>query len=262
MLPPDPLARLTRRAEKARAVNRIGNWNRQIKDKRFMRNLLEIETGFLSLDAVQTGLRMNEIKAIQRSLNQSDRRIFDKQMQLCELYSNATNWFDNPDTKQLLLNEGIAWSKSDFPKKAFDISYSRFTRMVKAWGISADVKESFINQAKQLQNQGYAFHTSIDNLNKYNKFLETNPIGTLLDMLNQEESVVHDTSDTTSEDTTSEDTATDDTTSDTIFTMTFKDADGDNVSVRYSISQGLVTNNTPNELRNAISFLQEQLNNI
>lgn len=227
-----------------------------------MRNLLEIETGFLSLDAVQTGLRMTEIKAIQRSLNQNDRRMFDKQMQLCELYSNATNWFDKPETKQLLLNEGIAWSKSDFPKKAFDISYSRFTRMVKAWNISADVKESFVNQAKQLQNQGYSFHTSIDNLNKYNKFLESNPTGTLLDMLNQsdEESVARDTSDT--EDTATEDTATEDTTSDTIFTMVFKDADGDNVSVRYAISEGLVTTNTPAEIRNAISFLQEQLNNI
>ena len=41
LLPPDPLARLTRRKEKQKAVNRIGNWNRQIKDKRFMRNLLE-----------------------------------------------------------------------------------------------------------------------------------------------------------------------------------------------------------------------------
>jgi hypothetical protein len=227
----------------------------------FMRNLLEIETGFLSLDAVQTGLRMTEIKAIQRSLNQSDRRIFDKQMQLCKLYSNATNWFDKPETKQLLLREGIAWTKSDFPKKAFDISYSRFTRMVKAWNISADVKESFVNQAKQLQNQGYAFHTSIDNLNKYNKFLEINPTGTLLDMLNQsEESVARDTSDT--DDTATDDTTTEDTTSDTIFTMVFKDEWGDNVSVRYAISEGLVTTNTPAEIRNAISFLQEQLNNI
>ena len=222
-----------------------------------MRNLLEIETGFLSLDAVQTGLRMTEIKAIQRSLNQNDRRMFDKQMQLCELYSNATNWFDKPETKQLLLNEGIAWTKSDFPKKAFDISYSRFTRMVKAWSISADVKESFVNQAKQLQNQGYAFHTSIDNLNKYNKHLETNPTGTLLDMLNQsEESVARDTSDT-------EDTAPVlISCSDTIFTMAYKHTDGGNVSMRYSISEGLVTTNTPAEKRNAISFLQEQLNNI
>ena len=229
-----------------------------------MRNLLEIETGFLSLDAVQTGLRMTEIKAIQRSLNQSDRRIFDKQMQLCELYSNATNWFDKPETKQLLLNEGIAWTKSDFPKKAFDISYSRFTRMVKAWSISADVKESFVNQAKQLQNQGYSFHTSIDNLNKYNKYLETNPNATLLDMLNQsdEESVAGDTSDTTSEDVTSDDTATDDTTSDTIFTMAYKHTDGGNVSVRYSISERLVTTNSVTEIQNAIMFLQEQLNNI
>lgn len=225
-----------------------------------MRNLLEIETGFLSLDAVQEGLRMTEIKAIQRSLNQSDRRIFDKQMQLCELYANATNWFDKPETKQLLLNEGIAWTKSDFPKKAFDISYSRFTRMVKAWSISADVKESFIEQAKQLQNQGYSFHTSIDNLNKYNKYLETNPTGTLLDMLNQseeEESVARDTSDT--EDTATEDTATD---SDTIFTMAYKHTDGGNVSVRYSISERLVTTNSVTEIQNAIMFLQEQLNNI
>lgn len=231
-----------------------------------MRNLLEIETGFLSLDAVQTGLRMTEIKAIQRSLNQSDRRIFDKQMQLCELYSNATDWFDKPETKQLLLNEGIAWTKSDFPKKAFDISYSRFTRMVKAWSISADVKESFVNQAKQLQNQGYAFHTSIDNLNKYNKFLESNPTGTLLDMLNQsEESVARDTSDTedtATDDTDTDDTATDDTTSDTIFTMAYKHTDGENVSVRYSISEGLVTTNSRDCIQNAIMFLQEQLNNI
>ena len=228
-----------------------------------MRNLLEIETGFLSLDAVQTGLRMTEIKAIQRSLNQSDRRIFDKQMQLCKLYSNATNWFDKPETKQLLLREGIAWTKSDFPKKAFDISYSRFTRMVKAWSISADVKESFVNQAKQVQNQGYSFHTSIDNLNKYKKFLETNPNGTLLDMLNQsdeQESVAHDTSDT--EDTTTEDTTTEDTTSDTVFTMAYKNTYMQNVSVRYSRSDGLVTTNTVSEIKSAINFLQEKLNNI
>ena len=41
LLPPDPLARLTRREEKMRAVRKIGKWNRQIKDKRFMRKLLE-----------------------------------------------------------------------------------------------------------------------------------------------------------------------------------------------------------------------------
>ena len=115
-----------------------------------------------------------------------------------------------------------------------------------------------------MQNQGYAFHTSIDNLNKYNKHLETNPNATLLDMLNQsdEESVAGDTSDTTSEDVTSDDTATDDTTSDTIFTMAYKHTDGGNVSVRYSISERLVTTNSVTEIQNAIMFLQEQLNNI
>jgi len=51
--------------------------------------------------------------------------------------------------------------------------------------------------------------------------------------------------------------------------MVFKDADGvaenycgDNVALRYSISEGLVTTNTPAEIRNAINFLEEQLNNI
>ena len=41
LLPPDPLASLTRREEKTRAVNKISKWNKHLKDKRFMRDLLE-----------------------------------------------------------------------------------------------------------------------------------------------------------------------------------------------------------------------------
>jgi len=46
-----------------------------------MRNLLEIETGLLSSDAVITGLQLTKVKSLQKSIKTAERTKFRKSLE-------------------------------------------------------------------------------------------------------------------------------------------------------------------------------------
>ena len=102
---------------------------------------------------------------------------------------------------------------------------------------------------------------SIDSLNQFAKAYAEDEDVNVADLQAREtESVGNDTIDEVTEEARYGGAA-ETTTSDTIFTLSFKLQDR-NVAVRYSLSDGLVTTNSNDDILDAIAFLQEQLNNL
>lgn len=225
-----------------------------------MRNLLEIETGLLSSDAVKDGLQLTKVKSLQKSIKTAERTKFRKQLEMATLMRQGKEWFDKPETLLLFADQGIVWSSDELADKVFECQKSWMYKCIKASNVAEDVVEIFERQCKHLQDNGEKVKISIESLNQFAKAYAEDEDVNVADLQATADSVVNDTTtaDSVAEDTT-EDTT--ETTSDTIFTMSFKLQDR-NVAVRYSLSDGLVTANSNDDILDAILFLQEQLNNL
>ena len=222
-----------------------------------MRNLLEIETGLLSSDAVKTGLQLTKVKSLQKSIKTAERTKFRKQLEMATLMRQGKEWFDKPETQLLFADQGIVWSSDELADKVFECQKSWMYKCIKASNVAEDVVEIFERQCKHLQDSGERVKISIESLNQFAKAYAENEDVNVADLQATADSVVEDT---TADDSVVEDTTEDatETTSDTIFTMSFKLQDR-NVAVRYSLSDGLVTANSNDDILDAIAFLTEQL---
>lgn len=221
-----------------------------------MRNLLEIETGLLSSDAVKNGLQLTKVKSLQKSIKTAERTKFRKQLEMATLMRQGKEWFDKPETQLLFADQGIVWSADELADKVFECQKSWMYKCIKASNVAEDVVQIFENQCKHLQNAGERVKISIEALNQFAKAYAEDEDVNVADLQATADSVVEDTTTNSVVEDTTEDAT--ETASDTIFTLSFK-RDSGNVSVRYSHSEGLVTTNTADDIRSAIAFLTEQL---
>jgi len=130
-------------------------------------------------------------------------------------------------------------------------------RYIKASNVAEDVIQVFERQCKHLQDSGESVSMCIDSLNQFAKaYAEDEDVNVADLQATETESVGADTIEEATEETT------DEATSDTIFTLSYKLNAVNNVAVRYSATEGLVTTNSDFEIKQAILFLQEQLNNL
>lgn len=220
-----------------------------------MRNLLEIETGLLSLDAVKTGLQLPRVKSLQKALQTAERSKFRKQLELATIMRDGKEWFDKAETQLLFSEQGIVWSADELADKVFECQKSWMYKCIKASNVDADVVDIFENQCRHLQESGERVKISIEELNRFAKAYAEDENVNVADLQLADESVVEDTTEDSVIDTTED---IDESTSDTIFTMCYK-TDNGNIVARYSLSDGFVTHNTADEIRRAIAFLTEQL---
>jgi hypothetical protein len=221
-----------------------------------MRNLLEIETGLLGSDAVKDGLQLRKVKSLQIHIKKADRTKFQKQLKLANVMREAKEWFDKPETQLLFSEQGVVWSSDELADKVFECQKSWMYKCIKASNVAEDVVEIFERQCKHLQDSGERVKISIESLNQFAKAYAEDEDVNVADLQATDDSVVEDTTtDSVVEDTTEDAT---ETTSDTVFTMCFTLQDK-NVAVRYSLSDGLVTANSNDDILDAIAFLTEQL---
>jgi len=222
-----------------------------------MRNLLEIETGLLSSDAVKTGLQLSRVKSLQKSIKTAQRTKFRKQLELADAMRTAKEWFDLPTTQSLFAENGVTWTAEDLADKVFECQKPWMYKCIKASGWDDEVVGMFEYQCKALQDQGKSVKMGLEDLNKFASAYLEDENTTVADVQKlNEESVVEDT---IAEDSGAEDSVVEDTTSDTVVTFSFT-LQGRNVAVRYSLSEGLVTTNSKEDILDAIAFLTEQLN--
>ena len=221
-----------------------------------MRNLLEIETGLLGSDAVKEGLQLSKVKSLQKHIKNADRTKFQKQLKLANVMRESKEWFDKDETQLLFADQGIVWSADELADKVFECQKSWMYKCIKASNVAEDVVEIFERQCKHLQDSGEKVKISIESLNQFAKAYAEDEDVNVADLQATDDSVAEDTTaDSVAEDTTEDAT---ETTSDTIFTMSFKLQDR-NVAVRYSLSDGLVTTNSNDDILDAIAFLTEQI---
>ncbi len=226
-----------------------------------MRNLLEIETGLLSSDAVTTGLQLTKVKSLQKSIKTAERTKFRKSLEMASLIRQGKEWFDLPETQLLFADQGIVWSADELADKVFECRKQWMYKCIKASNVAEDVVEIFERQCKHLQDSGETVKISIVSLNQFAKAYAENEDVNVAELQSPNESILEDTPE---ENSILEDTPEDvtETTSDTIFTLSYKLNAVNNVAVRYSATDGLVTTNSEFEIKQAILFLQEQLNNL
>lgn len=234
-----------------------------------MRNVLEIETGFLSLDAVSKGLQVSEITKANISLANIKLRSLKKSIELGELFFKASEYFKSEEARELMVDNGITWTIKEMVKQVYDYSYSEFARKIQAYSLNLHdgLLDDFNSEAKQLRSQGHYIDASLKNFIKYGKAKLEDCDTTLYGVLyaNEDESRLETTfeqSDTEDVNEEANEEATEEATSDTLFTLSYKLNAVNNVSVRYSATEGLITTNSDFEIKQAILFLQEKLNNL
>lgn len=223
-----------------------------------MRNLLEIETGLLGSSFVQDGLNLSKIKLLQRTQKTEERSRFLKQLHMANLMKAGKEWFDKPETQQYFADNGVTWTSDELADKVFECGKSWMYKCIKASNVDAEVVDKFKEQCKVLQTDGYKVKVTIEELNKFNSALLIDPNATVSDLMTGTDSVVEDTTENSETAETTEDSNTEPSV-DTIFTMSYKLNAVDNVAVRYSAIDGLITTNTREEIKTAIAFLTEQL---
>ena len=181
------------------------------------------------------------------------------------MFIKSNEYFNSEEARELMVDNGITWSIKEMVKQVYDYSYSEFARKIQAYSLNLHdgLLDDFNSEAKQLRSQGHYIDASLKNFIKYGKAKLEDCDTTLYGVLyaNEDESRLETTfeqSDTedVNEDATEE--ATEEATSDTVFTMCFTLQDK-NVAVRYSLSDGLVTANSNDDILDAIAFLTEQL---
>ena len=58
-----------------------------------MSNLLQIETSFLNLPQIKTALNLQEIRSVQRTIQNGQKKKFEQTLSLSKLVLGAVNWF-------------------------------------------------------------------------------------------------------------------------------------------------------------------------
>ena len=226
-----------------------------------MRNLLEIETGLLSSDAVRTGLQLTKVKSLQKSIKTAERTKFRKSLEMATLMRQGKEWFDLPNTQLVFAEQGILWSADELADKVFECDKSWMYKCIKASNVAEDVVEIFERQCKHLQDSGETVKISIVSLNQFAKAYAENEDVNVAELQSPNQSGLEATSEQSDTEDVNEE-APAEATSDTLFTLSYKLNAVNNVSVRYSATEGLITTNSDFEIKQAILFLQEKLNNL
>lgn len=213
-----------------------------------MSNLLTIESDFLRQSAVRESLNLNEVSRVQRSINNAHKKKFEHTMKLSGLIKNAVSWFDSEAGKDALREAGIEWSKADFGKKVFGYQKSFFYKILKASNLDARILEAFNLKCDEI---GIDANRSIAGLLEFSRTIDLDSLEHSEDATEEEiaqaEQEVIESASVESERINYQ------------FVMTYKNPQGNNLSVRID-DQGNVSGNNLEEIANAIQFLQNSIN--
>lgn len=137
-----------------------------------MRNLLSIEEAFLNMPEVKEGLNLTEIRTLNRTMSNGQKKKFAQTLQLSVLVLKGFEWFNSDEAKQILANEGLTWTTEDFSKKVFGWGKSYFYKVVKAGKLETTIVEEFNAKCDEIEREGDEANRTLEGLLKYAKQLE------------------------------------------------------------------------------------------
>jgi len=211
--------------------------------------LLAIENAFLSSTEIKDALKLNEVKRIQRSINNAHKSKFNHTTTLSKLIGDAVKWFDSEEGKAKLAEEGIEWSKAEFGAKTFGYQKSFFYKLIKVANLDQRILEAFNTKCDAI---GTDANRSIAGLLEFSRTIDLDNLEVSEDATEEEiasaESEAIESAEVEQERT------------NYTFVMSYKNPQGSNLSVRID-EQGNVSGNNLEEIANAIQFLQNAINN-
>lgn len=213
-----------------------------------MSELLSIETAFLNLPNVKASLQLNEVKKIQKSINNAHKSKFNHTLKLTALIGDAVRWFSSDEGKAVLSDEGIEWSKEDFGRKVFGYQKSFFYKLLKVDALDERIIAAFNTKCDAI---GDDANRSIAGLLEFSRGIDLDSLEHSEDAT--EEEIAEAEAELIEEASVSQERT------NYLFVLSYKNPNGNNLSVRID-DQGNVSGNNLEEIANAIEFLKEAIN--
>jgi hypothetical protein len=210
-----------------------------------MTNLLNIESAFLSMPEVKQGLNLLEIKRLNATLSNGQKKKFATTLSLSAVVLKAFEWYSSDAGKQLMSAEGISWTAEDFANKVFGWQKSYFYKVVKAGKLAPEVVENFNLKCDDIEASGDEPNRTLEGLLKFAKAVD-------------EVSTEGGEGDSEGSEGEGADV---EVRVPTILTFTFKPENDKNVSVRIDANGAMKTTNSNSEILDAVRVLVETLSN-
>ncbi len=134
-----------------------------------MRNLLEIESDFLSSREVRGHLNLSRIDALAQDIKDKRKSQFETSLKYAKLVNVGFEWFKSDEGQRQFQDNGITWSTEDFYKKALGISKAHFYRVMKVAKIqveSPEIVTQYKRECTQAENNGETVERSVAELIK------------------------------------------------------------------------------------------------
>ena len=209
-----------------------------------MTNLLNIESAFLNMPEVKQGLNLVEIKRLNATLSNGQKKKFATTLSLSAVVLKAFEWYSSEAGKALMTNEGISWTAEDFANKVFGWQKSYFYKVVKAGKLAPEVVDNFNAKCDEIEAGGEEPNRTLEGLLKFAKAVdEVTTEGGEGEGEGEGEGADVEVR------------------VPTILTFTFKPENDKNVAVRIDANGNLKTTNTNEEIFNAVQILLGQLAN-
>ena len=207
-----------------------------------MSNLLSIETAFLNRSEIKQALNLTEVRSLQRTLTNGQKKKFEQTLQLSKAVLVAVQWYRSEEGKATLREDGIEWSTEEFGNKVFGWQKSYFYKVIKAGELQAEVVETFKTKCDEVEQAGQQANRSLEGLLKFAKQVETGSTegGQGEEGEGEQEEAQVEVR------------------PEVVFTLSFKRPEG-NVSVRITSQAEVKTTNSREEIEQAIAFLISQL---
>lgn len=205
-----------------------------------MKNLLSIESAFLSNVEVKQALNLTEIKRLNTTLSNGQKKKFATTLTLSAVVLKAFEWFGTEECKQLMSTEGISWTTEDFANKVFGWQKSYFYKVVKAGKLESAVVDRFNTKCDDIEASGEEPNRTLEGLLKFAKAVEEGTEEGGEGEGEGEEAEVE-------------------VKVPTILTFTFKPEGGKNVAVRIDANGVMKTTNDNNQIFDALQILMGKL---
>jgi hypothetical protein len=215
------------------------------QNQQVMQNLLQIESNFLNLPQVATGLRLTEVKALNKKMATAHKQRFIQSVELGKIALASFEWFSSAEGQALCNEEGVSWNRETFADKVFGVKNSYFGKLLKVGGMDTEVVETFNKKCDEAERNNEKCDRSVAGLIKFAK------AGIESSVVIAEAEAEGDVEETTEETT--------ETTAECVFTITYKTANG-NVALSIDSEGTINTANTNAQIREAIAFLNNQMN--
>tara|TARA_R110000803_G_scaffold10308_7_gene31720 strand:- start:1261 stop:1908 length:648 start_codon:yes stop_codon:yes gene_type:complete len=203
---------------------------------KFIKTITEEESKFLNKTTVKKVIKSKEIISLEKAVREIDEKAdklnddkFEKALEQGRECLDVNQWWSSDERKELLKENGIQWGKEEFTEKAYGISKSWWSRLVKSAQWTDEQVAEFIALCESSKDEEKRIHKTIDNLNAFGK-------GTLK------------TEETEGEGEGEGEEAEEEPQSDTIFTLSYK-GEGVNMALRMTADNVIHTKNTKEEIQ-------------